>query len=138
MNRARFQTRRRVEFADTDLSGIVHFSRFLVFMETAEHQFRHAMGTELHSEEYGRVIGWPRVNVSCSYSRPAKYGDEVIIEVDVERTGGKSITFSFRFLREDELLAEGKMTSVCCVLNEPGGLRAIEIPQSIANKLLGT
>ena len=38
-----FRTRRRVEFVDTDMGGIVHFSRFFVFMETAEHEFLEAL-----------------------------------------------------------------------------------------------
>ncbi|MEM9599354.1 MAG: acyl-CoA thioesterase, partial [Acidobacteriota bacterium] len=33
------QTRRRIEFADTDMARIVHFSRFFDFMEAAEHEF---------------------------------------------------------------------------------------------------
>src|SRR5437764_115219 len=36
--------RRKVEYADTDMSGIVHFARFLVFMENAEHAFLKAVG----------------------------------------------------------------------------------------------
>ena len=34
-----FKTKRRVEFADTDLAGIVHFAMFFKYMEEAEHQF---------------------------------------------------------------------------------------------------
>jgi len=134
----RFTTRRRVEFADTDLSGIVHFTRFFVFMETAEHEFRAARGTELHTEIDGRVIGWPRVSATCSYKKPAKYGDELDIEIDIERQGEKSLTFGFRFLRSGELLAEGKLTSVCCVLNDPAGLKAIEIPPAVVERLTGS
>ena len=34
-----YRTSRRIEFADTDMAGIAHFSRFYVFMEQAEHEF---------------------------------------------------------------------------------------------------
>ncbi len=137
MSANRFTARRRVEFADTDLSGIVHFSRFFVFMETAEHQLRAHRGTELHEKTERGTIGWPRVSATCTYKKPARFGDEIDIEVDVERQGAKSLTFAFRFLREGELLAEGKMTSVCCVLDDPSGLRSIEIPDEVAGKLTG-
>ena len=33
-----YRTKRKIEFADTDMAGIVHFTRFFVFMETAEHE----------------------------------------------------------------------------------------------------
>jgi len=32
----RWRTSRRVEFGDTDMAGIVHFSRFFLWMEAAE------------------------------------------------------------------------------------------------------
>src|SRR6267142_3806964 len=38
------RSRRRVEFVDTDMSGIMHFSRYLVFMENTEHAFLAAIG----------------------------------------------------------------------------------------------
>jgi acyl-CoA thioester hydrolase len=36
-----FHATRRIEFPDTDMAGIVHFSRFFVFMEAAEHEFQY-------------------------------------------------------------------------------------------------
>ncbi len=71
-----FRTRRRVEFADTDTGGIVHFARFLVFMETAEHEFLQSLGFEAFSTRDGTTLGWPRVEVSCQYLSPAHYGDD--------------------------------------------------------------
>ena len=60
-----FNTKRKIEFVDTDMGGIVHFSRYLVFMETAEHEFLEALGTSVVLELDGRSIGWPRIAVSC-------------------------------------------------------------------------
>jgi YbgC/YbaW family acyl-CoA thioester hydrolase len=129
-----FRTRRKVEFADTDMEGIVHFSRFLVFMETAEHQFLEAIGTSVALQTEGIKIGWPRVKVSCEYERPARFGDELEIHVRVLRKGGKSMTYGFRFERDGETLARGEMTSVCCQLL-PGPMRAITIPAEIADRI---
>ena len=50
-----FRTRRRIEFSDTDMGGIAHFSRFFVFMETAEHEFLNAIGTSVHVMVDGRI-----------------------------------------------------------------------------------
>ena len=33
-----FTTARRIEFRDTDAAGIVHFSAFFLWMESAEHE----------------------------------------------------------------------------------------------------
>ena len=34
-----FMMQRRVELADTDMAGIVHFSAYFRYAETAEHEF---------------------------------------------------------------------------------------------------
>ena len=134
MSEPRFTAQRRVEFADTDLGGIVHFGRFFVFMETAEHEFLRSLGTEVHFDLDGRRVGWPRVDAKCTYHRPARFAEVLDIEMRILRRGKKSMTYGFRFLRGDELLAEGKMTSVCCLLDDPAGLRAIEIPPQLAEQ----
>ena len=39
-----FQLSRRVEFSDTDMAGIMHFSNFFRFMEAAETAFLRSLG----------------------------------------------------------------------------------------------
>ena len=128
--------RRRVEYVDTDMSGIVHFSRFLVFMENAEHSFLRAAGAGVHWRDAdGREIAWPRVAVSCDYLSPARYGDELEIRVRVVRKGTRSLTYGLEVLRDGATLARGKMTCACCVLNDPSGIKAIPIPAEIADRI---
>ncbi|ANM31282.1 hypothetical protein ABI59_19450 [Acidobacteria bacterium Mor1] len=129
-----YTARRRVEFADTDLGGICHFSRFVVFMETAEHLFFEQIGSSVHVEVDGKPVGWPRVSLQVDYKRPARYADLLDIEVRILRKGSKSLTFGHRVLRDGEELASGTMTSVCCVLEE-GAVRSIPIPAAIADRI---
>jgi YbgC/YbaW family acyl-CoA thioester hydrolase len=130
-----FTTRRRIEFADTDMGGITHFSRFFVFMETAEHEFLDALGSNVMLEVDGKRVAWPRVAASCEYRRPARFGEVIDIHVRVRRKGGTSMTYEFTFSRDGEELALGRMTSVCCVLDPSDEIRAIPIPPSVARKL---
>ena len=130
-----FTHHRRVEFADTDAGGIVHFSRFLVFMETAEHEMLRQRGIEPMTDDAGRAIAWPRVEASCRYLRPARLGDDLTIDVGVVRRGNTSMTYGFRVFRGEELLAEGRMTSVCCVLSSEQPPVPIRFPESIGNRL---
>jgi YbgC/YbaW family acyl-CoA thioester hydrolase len=127
--------RRRIEFVDTDVSGNIHFSRFFVFMETAEHELLRALGTSVHLEDGERTVGWPRVDARCRYLAPVRFGDVVEVRVFVERQGTKSMTYRFSFHCGDRQVAEGTMSSVCCVLGDNGGLRAIPIPEEIAGRL---
>ena len=130
-----FRTERRVEFADTDMGGIMHFSRFFVFMETAEHLFMEAIGASVTMEIDGKKIGWPRVSASCEYTIPARFGEVLEIHVRVRRKGRSSMSYEFAFKRDGDELATGSMTSVCCVLDSPEGVRAIRIPSFISEKI---
>jgi acyl-CoA thioester hydrolase len=130
-----FRSRRRIEFADTDMGGIVHFSRFFIFMETAEHDFLRSLGTSVHTQLDGQEVGWPRVEASCQFLSPVSYGDEVEIRLRVVRKGERSMTYEFAFLSGERLVCRGRMSSVCCVLNDPDGLRAIPIPDVIADRI---
>ena len=53
-----FQTHRRVEFCETDMAGIVHFSNFYKWMEQAEHEFFRSLGLSIvHHLPDGSTIG---------------------------------------------------------------------------------
>ena len=129
------RTKRRIEFADTDLGGIIHFSRYLVFMETAEHEFLNAVGTSVHSEIDGRLLSWPRLAAGCEFLRPVGFEDELDIRVLVLKKGSRSLTFGCQFFHEDHLVARGQMSSACCILEAGRPMRAVEIPASLADRI---
>ena len=54
-----FRYRRRVQFSETDLAGIAHFSAFFRFMEEAEHALWRAAGLSIGAADI--TGGWPRV-----------------------------------------------------------------------------
>src|ERR1043166_4389179 len=58
------RTTRRIEFGDTDMAGIVHFSNFFRFMESAECEFLRQRGLSVKMLWEGRQIGFPRVSRS--------------------------------------------------------------------------
>jgi len=130
-----FRTRRKIEFVDTDQGGIVHFSRFFVFMETAEHQFLEALGSSVDRVIEGRRVGWPRVAASCSYKSPARFGDTLDILVRVLRKGRTSMSYEFEFRADGREIAQGEMTSVCCELEPGRPIRPIPIPEPIASRV---
>ena len=130
-------TQRRVEFADTDMARIVHFSRFFDFMEAAEHEFlRTALGSdrEVHFQHEGHEIGWPRARVSCDFKSPARLGDVLDIRVLLERKGSKSLTFRFELSCRGREVATGEITAICCRVGGPG-LQAVPIPGFLAERL---
>jgi len=128
-----YRTRRRIEFSDTDAGGLVHFARFFVFMEIAEHELLRALGANAGAERQadGRLIGWPRVASSCEFLSPARFGDELDVHVQVARVGRTSLTYEFALSRGGTPVARGRTTTVCAVLDAPQGIQPIPIPEAL-------
>jgi acyl-CoA thioester hydrolase len=130
-----YRTQRRMEFADTDMAGIVHFANFFRFMESVEHEFFRSLGCALHGEAEGRMLGFARVHAECDYLAPLHYAELVDVELRVVEIRSSTLSYRFRFSRaEDGRTAATGALTVCCVTREPGSdrLRPIPIPPHIA------
>jgi 4-hydroxybenzoyl-CoA thioesterase/acyl-CoA thioester hydrolase len=130
-----FHTSRFVEFSDTDMAGIMHFSAFFRFMEAAEHQLLRSLGFSVYSEIDGDVVSFPRVAASCDFRSPARCEDVLEIDVTVEHVGTKSVTYGFAFSQHGRDVAHGKLTSVCCRVPHGEPPVSIPIPDNIAAEL---
>lgn len=126
---------RRVEFAETDMAGIMHFANFFQWMESCETAFYRTLGLPLISFVPGQIVGWPRVNVSCTYRAPLRFNDEVVVKLFVKKLGTRSVTYVFQFWKEGILAAQGEVTAVCVGAGEKGGMVSQAIPPEIRAKL---
>jgi 4-hydroxybenzoyl-CoA thioesterase/acyl-CoA thioester hydrolase len=131
-----FSYSRRIEFRDTDAAGIVHFSVYFNYMEEAEHALLRHLGIDVFMQDDRGEISFPRVAASCDYHSPLRFGDTVTIDVKVVRLGDSSVTYGFGFEREDEKIATGTSTVVCCRMPDQGGKpQAVSVPRHVADKL---
>jgi YbgC/YbaW family acyl-CoA thioester hydrolase len=130
-----FSILRRVQFAETDMAGVMHFANYFRWMEEIEHAFFRSVGLSVVMQREGREIGWPRVSVSCEYLGPARFEDEVELRLRVLKVGDKSLTYEVDFQKGSEKLALGKVTSVCCAVRPDRGFEPISIPREIREKL---
>ncbi len=122
---------RRVEFRDTDAAGIVHFSVFFAYMEQAEHDFWRSLGTSVVHRTGDATLSWPRVSAECDYKVAIKFEQIIRIQVRVLKIGTKSLQFGFCFFRDNEQIATGKITTVCCEVGEGRKLNSVTIPEEI-------
>jgi YbgC/YbaW family acyl-CoA thioester hydrolase len=132
---AEFSIARRVQFAETDMAGVVHFSNYFRWMEEVEHAFFRSVGLSVVMQHQGREISWPRVAVGCEYFGPLRFEDELELRLRVMKVGEKSLTYEVDFLKGGTQVALGKVTSVCCAVQPQGGFTAIAIPLAIKEKL---
>ena len=130
-----FRTIRRVEFYDTDMAGIVHFTAFFRFMEVAEHDLLRSLGLSVVAQDQNEHISWPRVSAQCDYRAPARFDELLQIEVAIAQLGNKSVTYRFTITRDETLVAEGRMTAVCCRIRPQVPPEPIVIPAWIREKL---
>lgn len=129
-------TRRRVEFRDTDAAGIVHFSAFFFWMESAEHELLRLAGLHVFERQAdGSEYSWPRVSVSCDYRSAVRFGDELDIAVHVAEIGRSSVTYRFVFEHDGRAVAEGRVVAVRCLVRPGGRLQAVAIPDDISRRL---
>ena len=136
-----FKYRRRVEFADTDMAGIVHFANFFRFMEEAEHAYYRFLGIPIHPPGAENTFGWPRVHVECDYKKPARFEDVLDIYVAVvnirEKTIQHAITICRRENSEIVEIAVGNIIAACVSYNEKEKwMKAIPIPTVIRDKFV--
>lgn len=135
-----YTTTRRVEFAESDMAGIMHFSNFYRWMETVEHEFFRSLGLSIHMQVNGQSIGWPRLEASCKFKSPLKFEETATIHLDIEEITDKTVTYRFNIEKDGDegiiRIAKGRMTTVCATLEpETGKLSAIPIPRAIREKL---
>lgn len=128
----------RVEFAETDLAGIMHFSNFFRWMEVTEHAFLRSLGLSVHAETEGRLVSFPRVHAECDYKRPLRYGDEVSVLLTVREKRAKTLTYDFSFRAEAGRggeAARGSITVVAVTRDETGRMQAIPIPEPFDSRI---
>jgi acyl-CoA thioester hydrolase len=133
-----FKAVRRVEFAETDMAGIMHYSNYFRFMETAEHAFFRSLGLSIVTK-VDPPVGWPRVHAECDFRAPVYFEDEIEVHLLVSEKKSKSLSYEFRFRKLNASpiieVAHGKLTVVCVRHEKDGKMAACNIPDSIASKI---
>jgi len=132
-----FKVQRRVEFSETDMAGIMHYSNFFRFMETAEHAFYRSLGHSVVMTDVDPPLGWPRVHAECDYFKPLRFEDLVEVHMLVKEKKSKALTYVFRFYKLNgarEEVARGALT-VVCVAHVDGAMRAVDMPKELADKI---
>ncbi len=103
----------RVRFGETDLMGIVHHASYVVYFEAARVSWLRRRGVTYQTWATAG-IHLPVVDIAIQYKRPARFEDELCIETTLSQVTTATLTFSYRILRDAELLTTGH-TRLACV-----------------------
>ena len=129
-----FTIKRRVQFAETDMAGVLHFANYYRFMEEVEHSFWRSLGLCVVAEDRGLEISWPRVATSCQYFRPARFEDELELTLRLVKIGNRSVEYEIEFACGGERVALGKTKAVCCSM-DAGRFQSLPIPDRLRQAL---
>lgn len=129
-----FRMTRRVQFAETDLAGVLHFSNYYRYMEELEHAFLRSIGLSVVQGTHAETISWPRVATSCEYFAPAHFEDELELRLTLANVGRRSVTYEAEFFKGAERIALARTTAVCCRMRG-GTFTPVPIPEDIRTRL---
>jgi YbgC/YbaW family acyl-CoA thioester hydrolase len=122
--------RMRVNWVDTDASGLIHYTAPLRYFEVAEHALVRKLVTGLWDEP----LLLPRVHVEADYKAALRYPDEFDCRARVAAVGRSSITFGYEIERSDGTLCiVGRIVAVTV---DPSG-QVIALPARLREALEG-
>ena len=127
-----FRYPRRVQFGETDLAGIVHFSWMFRYMEEAEHALWRAAGLSVIVP--GSDIGWPRVSAAFNFRSPLRFEEEFEVVVRLAEVRTRALHYEHTIVRGTLIVGTGTITTVC-VRHTQGGLEPIALPRDVVERL---
>ncbi len=124
-----FVHQRRVEFAETDAAGIVHFSMYFRYVEEAEHAMWRAAGLSIAAPDSD--YGFPRVSASMEYYAPLRFEDVVEVSIRIVDAGSRTFRYDAELACGSTRIASGGMTMVCVRRETGGPMKAVPFPDHV-------
>ena len=132
-----FTITRRVQFAETDVAGIMHFANYFLWMEEVEHAFFRSLGLSIVQPHADGLMSWPRVRVGCEYFGPVRFEDQVEVRMVITDVSEKSITYEAIFSCGGRRTARGRVKMVCCLMKD-NSFSSIPILDDLRAKIEGS
>jgi 4-hydroxybenzoyl-CoA thioesterase len=92
-----FQQQRAIRFSDCDPAAIVFYPQyFVMFNALVEDWVTEALGISYRHLVVERRVGMPTVRLEVDFRAVSRMGDKVLLALEVERLGRRSITLLLR------------------------------------------
>lgn len=104
------ETKIRVRYAETDMSGIAYNAHYLTWFEVARGEFFWQQGMDYARDIEARGYHWPVVEAGLKYHAPAIYGDLLTARAWVGEIRSRALTIRYEISRDGKLLCSGFTT----------------------------
>jgi acyl-CoA thioester hydrolase len=123
----------RVRYGECDPQGLVFNANYLLYFDVAFTElWREAVGP--WQDMVSRGIDAVVADAALSFRTPARFDDQLQLQLRVTRLGRTSITTIFEVLRAQETLVTGQLRHVCV---SPETFAKTEIPEWVRSGLAG-
>lgn len=122
----------RVYYEDTDAGGIVYYANYLKFLERARTEWLRSLGIE-QDAWLAQGVGFVVRHVQLDLLQPARFNDELIVTVVVERLGKASMVFTQQVRhRHGAILCQAQVKAACVQFGQSGeSVKAVPMPPAI-------
>ena len=130
-----FEVPRRIRFSDCDPAGIVFYPQYFVMLNGLMEDWVDALGIGFADLVSRRRIGLPTVRLEADFRAVSRFGDDVVLSLQVERLGGRSLTLALRCrdAAGGELRMEMRQVVVTTSLESH---KAIDVPADLRDAIL--
>jgi 4-hydroxybenzoyl-CoA thioesterase len=126
-----FSRERLIRFSDCDPAGIVFYPQYFVMCnDLVEDWFDHGLKLGYERTIVQRKVGLPTVHVEVDFKAFSPMGDYVVLSLDVERIGTKSLTLQVRCHGREDHQLRLQMRQVL-VTTSLDNHKAIDLPADI-------
>ncbi|MDM0044143.1 thioesterase family protein [Variovorax dokdonensis] len=126
-----FQRERLIRFSDCDPAGIVFYPQyFVMFNGLVEDWVEEGLGVGFRRLVIDRRIGLPTVRLEADFRAISRMGDRVLLALEVQRLGGRSIRLSSRCTGVDDGELRMQMRQVL-VTTSLDTHQAIDVPDDL-------
>ena len=101
----------RVYFEDTDLTGVVYHANYLRYMERARSDMLLLVGIDQAGQLAAGEGYWTVADIAIAYKRPARMGEDLIVESRVTRVRAAATVMSQAIMRGTETLTDAVVTA---------------------------
>lgn len=124
-----------VRWVDTDALRVVHYSNYFRYVEAAEEELYRSLGFTFKDLNEKYKIAIPRVEAFCRYKAPARFGDIIVVLLQLGEKREKTMRYDFEIQRkpDGELLCNGYLKIVSLDLVS---WKATTLPSDLTTKVV--
>ena len=129
-----YQHQHRVTYTECTVGNHVYYARYLDILEAARGEFFRAIGFPLADLQEREVI-FPAIECHLRYLAPARYDDELVIDLSITRLQRIRLEFEYKIALKEKELVRATTVHACTTTHEKPSPIPEDLQQSLKEYL---